>query len=1024
MTRARNLAGLGTVTAQPTVTTPVHLGPLGVVTATKYYGTFDHTNIIATSIATTDIQIAGITTGLNVSGVATFQNGFISAGIATFNNIGDINVTGVATFAGNVSIAGTLTYEDVTDIDSVGLVTARQGVYVSGGTRGVDISQGGLNVTAGISTLQAVTATTGTFTGDLTIADSIVHSGDTDTKIRFPSGDDISFETAGSQKFAINSTGTLTASGADGKLNLTNTGSDATEQTAYFYTSNSGTHNQIHIKTSTNNGGDPYIKFDGGGQDMIVGTRYAGTTNNLLVLGPGNNPDTTSGIFVKGTGVVGVGTDNPAYQLDCCGDGGGSFSAITNSTNGVLSVVGKNSGGSVSAISRIKSYPDGSSNQSHMAFETRNSSNTMVEAMRITSSQHVGIGSAIPDDLLTLAAISGGSKITLLRSNTAANNNAFGSIYFDNMDKNDVASIIAHRESAEDDAYLAFSTQATGGALTERLRIHSSGKLSVGTASAGYGQWSFVNIGSSGADASGGETGMTIRSDEGFTNTDVTGSDNWTLKLRNNAYAGGGVSGNQGTVAKLLFSGVTSNGHNSSVVMGVDTQGTGGSKGDFFLVPGGGSEALRVDANGRVLIGNSTSMMGDQKLQVTSTSSTGSILLGRWSNSNYSSYLNFFKSRHTSIVDGGGTVVQSGDILGTIAFYGDDATSGGDNRALAAEIKCLVNGSPGTADMPGKLRFSCSNDGSASPTTRMEVSEGGVTAYGPLDVQCSSSSTVNAGRFYNTTNNTSANTMVQLKTYSNGGGDNYIHFDAGGSNMVVGQFYGGTTNNKVMIGTGDSPSGGVKGVHVDGNGNIGLADGVDLGILDDNSGNAWSWQYSKGSIQHKSERANGWSLQYMNISGASSGSDNRYFQFLWTSDSGNTTVGYIRTDGSNTQYETSSDYRLKENIVDISDGITRLKQLKPRRFNWIKDETNKVQDGFLAHEVSNLIPEAVSGTKDQVVTQAEVDADVNFDSKPAGTPIYQSMDYAKVTPLLTAALQEAIAKIEVLESEVAALKGS
>ena len=49
MTRARNLAGLSTVTAQPTVTTPVHLGPLGVVTATKYYGTFDHTNIIATS---------------------------------------------------------------------------------------------------------------------------------------------------------------------------------------------------------------------------------------------------------------------------------------------------------------------------------------------------------------------------------------------------------------------------------------------------------------------------------------------------------------------------------------------------------------------------------------------------------------------------------------------------------------------------------------------------------------------------------------------------------------------------------------------------------------------------------------------------------------------------------------------------------------------------------------------------------------------------------------------------------------
>ena len=60
MTRARNLAGLSTVTAQPTVTTPVHLGPLGVVTATRYYGTFDETNIISTSIATTDIQILSL----------------------------------------------------------------------------------------------------------------------------------------------------------------------------------------------------------------------------------------------------------------------------------------------------------------------------------------------------------------------------------------------------------------------------------------------------------------------------------------------------------------------------------------------------------------------------------------------------------------------------------------------------------------------------------------------------------------------------------------------------------------------------------------------------------------------------------------------------------------------------------------------------------------------------------------------------------------------------------------------------
>jgi len=127
---------------------------------------------------------------------------------------------------------------------------------------------------------------------------------------------ELHFFTSGTNHFGINNEGQLTCQGAGSQLNLTKTGSDATETTAVFYTSNSGTHNLVQIKTSTNNGGDPFIKFDGGGQDMVVGERYVGTTNNLLVLGPGTTPDTTSGIFVKGTGFVGVGTDSPARHLD------------------------------------------------------------------------------------------------------------------------------------------------------------------------------------------------------------------------------------------------------------------------------------------------------------------------------------------------------------------------------------------------------------------------------------------------------------------------------------------------------------------------------------------------------------------------------------------------------------------------------------------------------------------------------------------------------------------------------------
>jgi hypothetical protein len=114
-----------------------------------------------------------------------------------------------------------------------------------------------------------------------------------------------------------------------------------------------------------------------------------------------------------------------------------------------------------------------------------------------------------------------------------------------------------------------------------------------------------------------------------------------------------------------------------------------------------------------------------------------------------------------------------------------------------------------------------------------------------------------------------------------------------------------------------------------------------------------------------------------------------------------TTVGTIVTTSSSTAYNTSSDYRLKENIVNIADGITRVKQLQPKRFNFTADDTLTV-DGFIAHEAQTVVPEAITGEKD-------------------GEEM-QGIDQSKLVPLLTAALQEAIAKIETLETKVAALE--
>jgi hypothetical protein len=161
-----------------------------------------------------------------------------------------------------------------------------------------------------------------------------------------------------------------------------------------------------------------------------------------------------------------------------------------------------------------------------------------------------------------------------------------------------------------------------------------------------------------------------------------------------------------------------------------------------------------------------------------------------------------------------------------------------------------------------------------------------------------------------------------------------------------------------------------------------------------------------------------------------------------------TLVGNVGVDSSSTIFNTSSDYRLKENEVSISDGITRIKQLKPYKFNF-KIQPDKTVDGFFAHEVSSIVPEAISGEKDATETLQKVVLDssgniVAFnveqskwtqgktDGEYANNTTWetskeiikpQNIDQSKLVPLLTAALKEAVTKIEALEARVTTLEG-
>ena len=147
----------------------------------------------------------------------------------------------------------------------------------------------------------------------------------------------------------------------------------------------------------------------------------------------------------------------------------------------------------------------------------------------------------------------------------------------------------------------------------------------------------------------------------------------------------------------------------------------------------------------------------------------------------------------------------------------------------------------------------------------------------------------------------------------------------------------------------------------------------------------------------------------------------------------NGTVGTIKTNGTSTSYNTSSDYRLKENVTYEFNALDRVTQLKPARFNFITD-ADTVLDGFLAHEVSDIVPEAVSGEKDATkekeieVTPAQYEDDGETLISEAvmetrTVPVYQGIDQSKLVPLLTKAIQEQQTIIDDLKSRIETLEG-
>jgi hypothetical protein len=668
------------------------------------------------------------------------------------------------------------------------------------------------------------------------------------------------------------------------------------------------------------------------------------TPDGTLRIGNGNSGSVTDAITLTSAGNVGIGTSSPSSYasttLEISGSSASSDLKMTNTTTGTGDAAGFDLELNGSDINYVNRTASG--NQKFWTNST--------ERMRIDSAGNVGIGtSSFSQKLSVSSSATDVTAINLVNTSSGGGNYNIGAVGSAGWVGGSAGSLVI-RDS------LVGAT---------RVVLDSSGNLGLGntpsaTSAAGY-------------------TAFELGTSAG---TGLTGN-NGDLYVSENAYVSGGAW-------KYAASSIASAQYN-----------LGGGVHRWFNAAAGTAnnnitwtQAMTLTAAGNLGIG--TTSPADVKLSIFSggAGTAGQLKLG-YDNSN------MFQIGRLDPVGTGSGNFQIKPNGGTSVF---DITSSGSVGigTSSPSVKLQVNGASNASAL--RLNETTSNRNTylgfidTSGNFGIDVNDGGYLRFAVNGAERARIDT--SGNMTLTANLTAANNIsihgagygfvTRSSNGASGSNNGFIRFD--GTHTPSGTIYTGPSINAIKASANYSTSLTFKTTNDVGTNN-------EAARINNNGDLLVGTTSTLGSAKVTIKTPDGSGSQIpltLAVGLVSDGFGGIGFR------NPNGVQGSVAINSTSVTYNTSSDYRLKEDWVAVADAATRVNALKPINFAWKVNGTRV--DGFLAHELAEVVPEAVTGEKDAV------DDD--------GKPVYQGIDQSKLVPLLTAALQEALAEINSLKARL------